>query len=66
MAQLVKNLPAMQEGRVRALGQEDPLEKGMSTNFSICLGNSIDGGAWWAGQRGLVGYSPWVHKELDD
>ena len=27
MAQMVKNLPAMQEMRVQALGQEDPLEK---------------------------------------
>ena len=28
MAQLVKNLPAVQETPVRFLGQEDPLEKG--------------------------------------
>ena len=28
VAQLVKNLPAMQETRVRFLGWEDPLEKG--------------------------------------
>ena len=35
MAQLVKNLPAMQETWVRSLGQEDPLEKGMATHFSI-------------------------------
>ena len=27
-AQLVKNLPAMQETLVQFLGQEDPLEKG--------------------------------------
>ena len=27
-AQLVKNLPAMQENQVHSLGQEDPLEKG--------------------------------------
>ena len=31
MAQVVKNPPAMQENRVRYLGQEDPLEKGMAT-----------------------------------
>ena len=31
MAQMVKNLPAMQESWVRSLGQEDPLEKGMDT-----------------------------------
>ena len=34
-AQLVKNLPAMQETRVRSLGQEDPLEKEMAINSSI-------------------------------
>ena len=31
---LVKNLPAMQETRVRSLGQEDPLEKEMATHTS--------------------------------
>ena len=35
MAQTVKNLPAMQETWVRSLAQEDPLEKGMATHFSI-------------------------------
>ena len=35
MAQLVKNLPAMQETPVRFLGQEDPLEKGQATHSSI-------------------------------
>ena len=35
MAQLVKNPPAMQETWVQSLGQEDPLEKGMTINFSI-------------------------------
>ena len=34
-AQLVKNLPAMQETQVQSLGQEDPLEKGMATQSSI-------------------------------
>ena len=33
-AQMVKNLPAMQETRVWPLGQEDPLEKGMATHSS--------------------------------
>ena len=36
MAQSVKNLPAMWETWVQALGWEDPLE------------NSMDRGAWWA------------------
>ena len=35
VAQLVKNLPAMQETPVQLLGQEDPLEKGMVTRASI-------------------------------
>ena len=35
MAQVVKYLPAVQETRVRSLGQEDPLEKGMATHSSI-------------------------------
>ena len=32
---MVKNLPAMQETQVQSLDREDPLEKGMATNFSI-------------------------------
>ena len=35
IAQLVKNLPAMQEIRVQSLGQEDPLEQEMATHSSI-------------------------------
>ena len=34
MAQTVKNLPAVQETQVQYLGQEDPLEKGMTTHSS--------------------------------
>ena len=32
---MVKNLTAMQETWVQSLGQEDPLEKGMTTSSSI-------------------------------
>ena len=35
VAQLVKNLPAMQETWVQPLGWEDPLEKGKATHSSI-------------------------------
>ena len=35
MAQMVKNLPEMQETQVWSLGWEDPLEKGMETHSSI-------------------------------
>ena len=34
-AQMVKNLPAVQETRVQSLGWEDPLEKGMAAVSSI-------------------------------
>ena len=57
---MVKNLPEMQETRVRSLDKEDPLEKEMATHSSIlawkilwtellggyfCLRNSVDRGA---------------------
>ena len=32
VAQMVKNLPAMQETQVGSLGQEDPLQEGMATH----------------------------------
>ena len=35
MAQTRRNLPAVQETRVRSLGQEDRLKKGMATHSSI-------------------------------
>ena len=35
VAQLVKNLPATQETRVRFLGQDVPLQKGSATHSSI-------------------------------
>ena len=35
VAQIAKNLPAMQETQVLSLGQEDLLEKGMATYSSI-------------------------------
>ena len=55
MAQTVKNLPAIQETRVQSLGQEDPLEKGMTNSLQYsCLKNSMDRGAWRATVRGVV------------
>ena len=58
VAQLVKNLPAMQETRVQSLGQEDPLESwqcqgnGNPIQYS-CLENSMGKGAWWATVHGV-------------
>ena len=48
----------MQETQVQFLGQEDPLEKGMATTSVFLPGE-------FYGQRILVGYSPWAHKESD-
>ena len=63
MAQWVKNLSAMEEKqdtRVQFLGREDPLEEGMAIPHTPVL---LPGKSH--GQRSLVGYSPWVHKESD-
>ena len=35
MAQMVKNLLAMQEPQAQSLGQKDPLDKGMAVHSSI-------------------------------
>ena len=35
MAQMLKNLPIVQETQVQSLGWKDPLEKGMATHSSI-------------------------------
>ena len=35
VAQMVENLPVMQETQGPSLGWEDPLKKGMATHFSI-------------------------------
>jgi len=58
VAQTVKNLPAMWKTQLQSLGQEDPLEKGMATH-SVFLPEEFHG------QRSLVIYSPWGHKESD-
>ena len=47
-----------QEMCVQSLGWEDPLEEGMAITPVFLPGESH-------GQRSLVGYSPWGHKELD-
>ena len=58
VAQMVKDLPAMQETRVQPLSQEDLPEEEMATHSSIL--------AWripWTEEPG--GLSPWGQKELD-
>ena len=56
LAQMEKSLLAMQETWVQPLGQEDPLEKRIATHPVFLPGKSH-------GQRSLLGYSPWGHKE---
>ena len=48
----------MRETQVPSLGREDLLEKEMAIHSSTLPGKSH-------GQRSLVGYSPWGHKESD-
>ena len=57
VTQMAKNLPAVQETRVRSLSWEDPLEKGMAIPSSFLSGE-------FHGQKSLVGYSPRGLKEL--
>ena len=58
VAQTVKNPPAMQETWVRFLGLEDPWRRAWQPTPVFLPGESH-------GQRSLVGYSPWGHKELN-
>ena len=55
---MVKNLPAMQETRVPSLGREDPSRRAWQPTPGFLPGESH-------GQRGLMGFSPWGHKESD-
>ena len=63
MAQLVKNLPTMQETWARSLSREDPQEKGMATHS--CLDNSMDRGAWWATSPIICSILYWLRFEDD-
>ena len=58
VAPRVKNLPAMQETCVPSLSRDDPLERKWQPTPVFLPGE-------FHGQRSLVGYSPWGHKELD-
>ena len=55
IAQLVKNLPAMQETWVQSLGPEDPPGEGNGNPLQYSCPESH-------GQRSLAGYSPWGCK----
>ena len=55
MAQMVKNLPSVWDTQFQSLGWEDPLEKEMTTHFSIL--------AWEISWTEEPDYSPWGLKE---
>ena len=57
VAQMLKNLPAVQETRVWSLGWEDPLDKGMSTHSNILACRILmDRGPW----RATLQDYPWT------
>ena len=58
VAQMVKNLPAMQETWVQSLGWEDPWRRERLPTPVFLPGESHE-------QRNVGGYSPWGRKELD-
>ena len=55
VAQMVKNLPVMQETQVLSLSREDPLEKGMAPTPLFLPGEFQE-------QRSLASYSPNVYN----
>ena len=55
VAQIINNLPAMQETWVRPLGGEDPLEEGTATPSSILAWRiPMDRGAWQTAVHGVT------------
>ena len=58
VAQMVKNLTAMQETWVQSLSWEDPWRRAWQPIPVFLHGES-------RGQKSLAGYSPWGHKESD-
>ena len=59
MAQVVKNLPVMQESQVRSLGREDPLKEEIATHSSI-----LDWRIPWTEEPDM--YSPWDPRDGHD
>ena len=58
IAQMVNNLPVMQKTGVWSPGQEDPWRR-------ECLPTPVFLPGEFHGERSLVGYNSWGHKELD-
>ena len=66
VAQMVKNLPAIQETWVQSLSQEDPLEKEMANHSSILAWKIPWTEPAWQepGSSVLASYSPWGHRRV--
>ena len=70
VAQLAKNLPAMQNTPSRFLVQEDPLEKGMATHSTILWASLVaqmvknPHAVWETWVRSWVGKIPWTRERL--
>ena len=58
VAQMVKNLPGMQETQVQSISREDPLKKGMATLYSILAWRNL-----WTEEPGRL--QSMGHKEPD-
>ena len=56
VAQMAKNLPAVQEIWVQSLGREDPWRREYIILQYSCLDDSMDRGAWWAKSWTWTGY----------
>ena len=59
MDQVVKNLSVMQETWVQSLGQEDPMEKGMTTHSTILV--------WrvpWTEEPGKLQSKEWQESDV--
>ena len=61
VAQIVKNLSAMQDTWVWSLGWDDPLEKGMATHSNILAWRiPMDRGAWQTTVHGVTKSQSWL------
>ena len=54
VAQMVKNLPAMQETWVQPLGGKEPLMERVAAHSSILVENSMNRGTWQAAIHGVA------------
>ena len=65
VAQVVKNLPAMQETQIQSLGREDPLEEGVATHSNILAWRiTKDRRAWWVTVHGVTKSQTWLSMRI--